>query len=842
MAVRRELDEGWTLHAASDGTGVPNTGVPASVPGCVHTDLIAAGLLEDPAAGGAEEEGAWIGRTDWAYTRALTGDEAALANAHERVDLVFDGLDTVADVSVGGRVLGRARNMHRSYRFDATGRVRGGAGRELAVAFASPYRYAEDMRERLGPRPGAYDEPYAFIRKMACNFGWDWGPTVVTSGLWRPVRLHAWSTARLAEVRPEVAVEEEAGGTTGVVRLHVRIERTDRGRDVPLTLTARIGDREEAVHVAADQCGASVEVRCPDPRPWWPRGYGDQPLYGVDLRLTAARGDQELDTWHRDVGFRTVELDTRPDDGGTPFTLRVNGRPVLVKGFNWIPDDCFPSRITPARYAERIGQAADAGANLLRVWGGGIYEGEDFYRACDEQGVLVWQDFLFACAAYPEEEPIASEVEMEAREAVVRLAHHPSLALWCGNNENLWGRVDWGWEEELGDRTWGEGYYRGVLPRVVAELDPTRPYIPGSPYAPEGRHPNDPSHGPMHIWDVWNERDYTAYREYRPRFVSEFGFQAPPTHATLRAAVPAGPLGPEAPGVLRHQKAEDGAGKLARGLAPHFGSPASDEDWLFLTQVNQARAMAVGVGHFRAQWPHCAGAVVWQLNDCWPALSWSAVDGPGRRKPVWFALRRAFAERVAVLVPGGGDGLAAVLGNDTDRAWTAPVRLARRSLSGAVLAEAEVHASVEARGTARLPLPAEVAVAGDPARECVTAEAAGAERAWWFFAEDADTDLPEPVYEVKTETVTEEVTGRGAEEGSEEGPVLRVTVTAGSLLREVCLFPDRLAPSGQVDGGLVTLLPGESHTFTVGGVPEQDAAALGAPPVLRCVNEAVRRR
>ncbi|MDA2803426.1 glycoside hydrolase family 2 protein [Nocardiopsis suaedae] len=827
MAVQWELAEGWSVRAASQRAEAPEGELPASVPGCVHTDLVAAGVIGDPTSGrgGGEEATAWIGRTDWTYARAVRTEEAALADSHERVDLVFDGLDTVADVSIGGHALGGSRNMHRSYRFDATGALRGGAGRELAVAFASPYSYAEDMRERLGARPAAYDEPYQFIRKMACNFGWDWGPTVVTSGIWRPVRLHAWSTARLAQVRPEATIEEEDGRTRGVVRLHVRIERTGQGRDTPLTLTARLGGREEAVHVAAGRSHAVVEAECPDPELWWPRGYGGQPLYGVGLTLADAREGRILDEWHRDIGFRTVDLDTRPDDDGTPFTVRVNGRPVLVKGFNWIPDDCFPSRIAPGRYAERIGQAIGAGANLLRVWGGGIYESADFYRVCDERGVLVWQDFPFACAAYPEEEPLASEVEAEAREGVVRLAHHPSLALWCGNNENLWGRRDWGWEEELAGRTWGEGFYHGLLPRVVAELDPTRPYIPGSPYAPPGHHPNDPAHGPAHIWDVWNERDYTAYREYRPRFVSEFGFQAPPAFATLRGAVPDGPLAPDAPGVLRLQKAEDGAGKLARGLAPHFGSPRSDEDWHFLAQVNQARAMAVGVGHFRAQWPRCSGTVVWQLNDCWPSLSWSAVDGPGRRKPVWFALRRAFAERTVALVPDGGSGLAAVLGNDTDREWASPVRLVRRSLSGAVLAESEVRVAVAARGAARVALPEELTAADDPARECVTAEAEGAEREWWFFAEDAETAFPDPVYDVKTRT---------------DGGRTRVTVAAGSLLRDLCLFPDRLDPAAEADDGLITLLPGESHTFTVDGVAEADAAALGGPPVLRCVNDAVR--
>ena len=234
-----------------------------------------------------------------------------------------------------------------------------------------------------------------------------------------------------------------------------------------------------------------------------------------------------LDTWQRRVGFRSVRLDTAPDEHGTAFTLVVNDVPVFVRGVNWIPDDAFVTRVTRDRLATRLDQACAANVNLLRVWGGGRYESEDFYDLADERGLLVQQDFLFACAAYPEEEPIASEVAAEAAEQVTRLASHPSLVLWTGNNENIWGFHDWGWQEKLAGRTWGAGYYFEVLPKIVARLDPTRPYWPGSPWSPGERHPNDPAHGSTHIWDVWNTEDYLRYREYTPRFVAEFGYQGP---------------------------------------------------------------------------------------------------------------------------------------------------------------------------------------------------------------------------------------------------------------------------------------------------------------------------
>ncbi|RCV50097.1 glycoside hydrolase family 2 protein [Marinitenerispora sediminis] len=830
MARRIDLRENWTLRAAG-GEGVPArvaaADVPARTPGCVHTDLLAAGLIPAPYVGDSEDALSWIGRTDWRYRTVLPAD--GLAGA-ERVDLVCEGLDTVADLALDGQVIGRTRNMHREYRLAlATGASGDGgppAGRELAITFASPYRHAERLRAELGDRPAAYPQPYPFIRKMACNFGWDWGPVLVTAGIWRPIWLHAWSTARLARVRPEVTVAAGPGGRAhGRVVLHVDVERAASGARAPLTVEAEVAGERTRTAVPPGEGAVRLELAVPEPRLWWPRGYGEQVRYPLTVTLRSAGA--ELDAWRRDIGFRSVELDTAPDDDGTPFTLMVNGARVLVRGANWIPDDCFPSRVGPGRYRQRVDQATGAGINLLRVWGGGVYESGGFYEACDERGVLVWQDFLFACAAYPEEPPLAEEVEAEARQAVVRLMPHPSLVLWNGNNENIWGHADWGWRDRLGDRSWGAGYYFDLLPRVVAELDPTRPYWPGSPYS--GRpdlHPNDPAHGNTHIWDVWNERDYPHYRAYRPRFVAEFGYQGPPAHATLRRALGDGPLDHASAAMTHRQRARDGVRKLADGLRWHFPEPDGFDDWHYLAQVNQARAITLGVGHFRSLWPLCSGAVVWQLNDCWPVISWAAVDGDARRKPLWYALRRVYADRLLVLGPADGGGLELALCNDTDRAWRPAVAVARHDLAGPVLAREKVSATVPPRAVVRLPVPARVAQPADTAREFVTADSGTpADRAVWFFAEDTEVAYPAPRFET-------EVTERGGD--------LRVAVTARTPLRDLALFADRLAADAEADDMLLTLLPGETHTFTVAGGAGLDHAAAVRPPVLRCVNEAVR--
>ncbi|MFC8075582.1 glycoside hydrolase family 2 protein [Streptomyces sp. NPDC057307] len=779
------LAEGWTLrHERTD--------VPAAVPGCVHTDLLAAGIVEDPFLARNETAVAWIGRADWRYDTVL----GARDTAHERTDLVFEGLDTVAAISVGGERVGNTRNMHRSYRFDVTDRLDPAGPTPLCVEFTSAYTEAEAVRALVGERPNAYPEPFQYIRKMACSFGWDWGPTLVTAGMWKPVRLEHWSTARLATVRPLVTVD----GSTGRAELRVDVERTPTAGG--LTVRARVGDHTASVDF--DGAHTTVTVEVPDAALWWPRGYGEQALYAAELELLDADG-AVLDRWERRLGFRTVTLDTGADAHGTAFTLAVNGEPVFARGVNWIPDDVFPSRITPDRYRTRLTQAADAGVNLVRVWGGGIYESDDFYDVCDELGLLVWQDFPFACAAYPEEQPLRSEIEAEARENVTRLMPHASLVLWNGNNENLWGFRDWDWEPALAGDSWGEGYYLGLLPRVVAETDPTRPYWAGSPWSGTwDHHPNDPAHGTAHSWDVWNRTDYTDYLDTVPRFVAEFGWQAPPAHATLRRALPGEELSATSPGMLHHQKAYDGNGKLERGLAHHFAlpdtGPAGFDRWHYLTQLNQARAIATGIEHWRSHWPVCAGTVLWQLNDCWPVTSWAAIDGDARLKPLYFTLRRLYADRL--LTVQNRDGRPAVVAdNQSPTPWDADVRLRRMAADGRTLAETTVTARAGARSVAFAPVPEDLLPDAGSAKEFLVADA-GELRAVHFPVRDREFAYPAPRYDVETV--------------DREG-VVDVVVTARTLLRDLLLQADRLAPSAVADQGPLTLLPGESVTIQVRG-------------------------
>jgi beta-mannosidase len=832
-----DLNEGWTLtHTGGEAPdAVAGKTVPAEVPGTTHTALLAAGLIPDPYLSDNEAALQWMWRTSWRYDLTFA---ATPAGPGERIDLVFDGLDTVATVALNGVELGETFNMNRSYRFDAREALAAGANK-VTVDFGSALEYAFEREAVIGDRPRpqpsaelraeaarqglidgdpdeilakgrVYPQPFNAIRKMACSFGWDWGPDLQTAGIWKPVRLERWRIARFAAVRPLVTVE----GDKGVVTVHAIVERSGSpDADEPLRVIARVGDHTAEASIAPGENKASFRLDVPNPELWWPAGHGEAHLHSLTVELHTE--DELLDTFARRIGFRTVTV----DQTGGRFTFVVNGRPIFVKGANWIPDDHLMTRITPERLERRIDQALGAHLNLLRIWGGGIYETDDFYDVCDERGVMVWQDFLMACAGYSEDEVLWAEVEAEARENVTRLAPHASLVLYNGSNENVWGWWDWGWREVAeytGITDWGQRYYEELFPAVLAELDPTRPYTPSSPFSThpyqDDIHPNSPAQGTVHEWEVWNRKDYTHYRDYVPPFCSEFGFQGPATWATMQRALPPEAFDQDSPIWLLHQKADDGNGKLNRGFEPHLPGSEDFEMWHWITSLNQARAIRFGIEHYRSWWPECAGSIVWQLNDCWPVTSWAAIDGDERLKPLYFALRAAYEPRLLTFQPRGADGgldpageVALVAVNDTDEPWSETLTFTRLSLDGTELAVATAHLQVGARSAATLEVPAHVRTPQDAAREILTADAGYPGdvehvRGVWTFAEDKDIAYePEPFA----------ASGIAVDGGYD------VTVRATSFVRDLSLLADKVDPDAVVSDGLVTLLPGETHVFHV---------------------------
>lgn len=810
-STTRALHEGWSLRATGGAVPASFSGlsVPATVPGVVHTDLLDAGLIPDPFLDRNEHLVTWIGSTDWEYRTAF--DWAP--DGHDRHDLVFEGLDTVATVSLNGTAVAETRNQHRTYRVDIDALLRDGQN-ELVVHFASPVAAADRASLEIGYRPHTYFHPFNSIRKAACNFGWDWGLDAASAGIWKPVSLHAWSGARLASVRPVVTVE----GDEGQVAVQVEIERASHAE---VTLEAAVAGVTARIDLGADETTAVLDLAVREVELWWPRGFGEQPLYELDVRLD--QGGDRIAEWVRSIGFRTVAVELEPDAEGTTFRFVVNGEPVWVRGANWIPDDAFVTRVDRARLARRLNQAEFANMNLLRIWGGGYYESDDFYELCDQRGIMVWQDFLFACAAYAEEEPLWSEVEAEARDNITRIMPHPSLVLWNGNNENIWGFEEWGWEKRVQGRTWGLGYYLDLLPRLVAELDPVGNYTAGSPWSGKPEIPaNDPDHGSVHLWELWNRVDYPAYRDVSPRFVAEFGWQGPATWSTIERAISDSPLTPESPGMIHHQKATDGNDKLTDGLVAHLPLPDDTEDWHWAMSLNQANAVTVAIEHFRSLSPRCMGSVVWQLNDCWPVTSWAAVDGDERAKPLLYALRHVYADRLVTVQPRG-EGLVVAVLNDGPDDLAGDLVIRRLRFDGTELASATIPLTLDRRSSITVDVPDDVAAFSRDADELIVA-GVGAERGFWYFAEARDSTLPTPAF---TTDVRHEDGGYA------------VTVAAGVFLRDLALLVDKVDPAAVVDDQLVTMLPGETVTFHVRTAATIDPADLVSTRVVRTANQLV---
>jgi beta-mannosidase len=827
MLHRTLLAGSWSLDVLSplaeeSRLTVDRLPLDVTVPGTVHTDLLTAGLIPDPYLDLNELDLTWIGRTSWIYRRTISVPEGS----HTHTDLVFEGLDTLATITIDGKVVLTTANMFRTYRLPLAGY----AGRtiELAVAFESAWRPFDQASE---DDRAAYGAASSFVRKMACNFGWDWGPSLVTAGMWRPAMLETWRAARLAAVRPSVTVDIEEDKIIGLVNLTVELERDPAERLITVEIDVAGRTQTARSEASSRVIVFDVEVPLEQSDLWWPRGYGEQPLHDLAVRVRDEVSGEVLDETVQRIGFRNSTVDMTPDADGTPFVFVVNGTPIPIRGFNWIPDDCFPHRVDRARIDERLAAAVEANANMIRVWGGGLYESDDFYDACDELGLLVWQDFAFACAPYPETRELRDEIEAEARENVTRLMRHPSLVLWNGNNENWLGWDDWDWKQRLAGRSWGAAYYLDLLPRVVAELDPAATYWPGSPYSGSPDvYSNDRSHGVVHLWDAWNSEGYAVFRQDRPRFVSEFGWQAPPAWRTLTDAVHDDPMTPTSPGVLHHQKAIDGNGKLSRGLAPYFDEPTDMADWHWAMQLNQARAIRFSVEHFRSLRPLNMGVVLWQLNDCWPVASWAVVDGAGRRRPGWYATRDVYAPRLATIQPRG-DGLALVLVNDTAAPWSGQAHIRRVGLDGEQRAIESVTFVTAAGQATEIPLGEAVTRAAQPDAELIVADVDGAQRAWWYYVPDRELAYPDPGLSVQL-----------IERPSEnEGMLTVVIIRAENFVRDLTIHPDRLGEHVTVDRMLVTLLPGETGVFRLAGVIDA-ASEEGVVAAIRHAGDLVERR
>jgi beta-mannosidase len=646
--ARQEIDltGDWSFRQIGGRPRRVTGWLPARVPGTVHTDLLAAGRIEDPFYRLNELDQQWVGQADWLYRRAFAVP-AAFVDASRVIRLEFDGLDTIAAVRLNGRRIGGADNMFVPWRFDVTRTVRPGRN-VLEVEFASAARVSEERAGRFKRRFRTVFFPHRMhIRKAQYAGGWDWGPCFLTAGIWRPCRLVGIELAEIRDVHLRI---RELSDRRAVLDIVAELDAyTPADAKLSLDLTCRTTGRSVSDHARLRLKPGTRTVRrrlvVDAPRRWWPAGMGHPALH--DLRVELRVGDRIADERSLPVGLRTVELVREKDPEGESFRFRVNGRDLFAKGANWIPGDSFLPKVTREHYRARLTAARNAHMNMIRVWGGGVYEDPTFYQTCDELGLMVWQDFMFACSEYPDDAAMCRVVRREAELVVRRLRNHPSIVIWCGNNENEW-LYERRWPEN--PRFFGRRLFHDVLPGVCRRLDPSRPYWPGSPWG--GEKVNDPTRGNQHVWTVWSFWDKPhTYRDWPARFVTEFGFQGMPDTRTVRSFTEPADRRLFSPVLDHHQRMDEGHPRMMKYLAASLGVPRDVEDYVYLSQVLQADVIRIGVEHWRRRWPMSAGALYWQLNDCWPVMSWSAIDCEGRPKALWYASRRFFAPTLVSVRP-----------------------------------------------------------------------------------------------------------------------------------------------------------------------------------------------
>ncbi|NIA13523.1 MAG: glycoside hydrolase family 2 protein [Nitrospiraceae bacterium] len=632
------VDLGGTWDLRQEGA---KAAVLAEVPGVVHTDLYRSGRIPDPFYGCNEAALQWIGEADWVYERTFEVDDALLAQL--RVSLECDGLDTVARVYINDELIGRSDSMFLSWRFDVKKALRAGTN-TIRIVLESAARIA---KKRAASYP--YPVPYSshiiehvdhrnFLRKAQCHSGWDWGPAYATCGIYRGIRIVGGGNAVLRYV----STHQQHATSAVTVEVEAFLEAASEGNHA---LRFSLDGQAKTLQVSAtpglNRISAVFGIK--SPRRWWPVGYGEQPLYELEVQL-----DGESSNISKRIGLREVEIVQEPDGDGERFYLKVNGVAVFAKGANWIPADCFTSRIDKARYDDLLGSAVAANHNVIRVWGGGYYEDDYFYDWCDEHGLMVWQDFMFACAMYPVDDAFLDSVRQEVRHQVRRLMSHPSIALWCGNNENEQA-LHW-YRESLENRDkyladYDQLYMRTIYP-IVREEDPERSFWPSSPSNGPGVYGNaqDVTRGDQHYWQVWHGRDTLhSFLKLKPRFNSEFGFQSFSSIETTKTFAAPEDMNPSSPVMERHQRSIDGNIKILTHLLREYRQPKDFASLCYMSQVLQGEGIKRGCEHWRRLRPYCMGIVYWQLNDIWPVTSWSSIEYDGRWKLMHHMSKRFFA-------------------------------------------------------------------------------------------------------------------------------------------------------------------------------------------------------
>ena len=649
------LKDGWKFKQVADSEWLP-----ATVPGSVHTDLMENGIIEDPYYRLVERDVQWVDKVDWEYETTFNIDEETYNK--DIIELRFNGLDTYANIYLNDSLILNTDNMFIRWSVECKNKLKLG-NNKLRIVFESPINNGLISRDRLGYfLPGAENDQSqlgglgdkkvcVFTRKAGYHFGWDWGPRLVSSGIWQDIELVSWNKAIITDLN---IIQNNVSEKSADLEFNISINSEV---DTDLSLVTVVDNniiKTQEVNLEVGENKISFPLVFHNPELWWPNGLGDQKLYDIELMLTD--NFNLISTKATSLGLRTIKVVQEPDSIGSSFFFEVNGHPVFMKGANYIPQDIFLNRPTVQDYIQLIKSAKDANFNMLRVWGGGIYEKDIFYELCDEAGILVWQDFMFACAMYPGNAEFLENVKDEAIQNVIRLRNHPSIALWCGDNEILsaWNR--WGWKEnvlenqgqDIVDTVWKayDDVFHNILPEIVEKYDPQRMYWSSSPSSGFGELENGKS-GDNHYWGVWWAKEpFSSYEKEIPRFMSEFGFQSFPEFNSVKKYTTEEDWDIYSEVMKSHQRSSIGNVTIEEYMNRDYNPPQDFPMFLYVGQLLQARGIVIGIEAQRRAMPHCMGSLYWQLNDCWPVASWSGIDYYGNWKALHYRVKDAFKETI----------------------------------------------------------------------------------------------------------------------------------------------------------------------------------------------------
>ncbi|KMQ69449.1 beta-mannosidase [Chryseobacterium sp. FH2] len=616
----------------------------AMVPGTVHLDLMNHKMIPDPYKDEKEMKVQWIENEDWDYQTKFTISEKELSN--QNIDLVFNGLDTFSEIYLNGKLLKKTDNMFRKWEISVKPYLKSGDNL-LQIKFKSAVNVGKDLAKKV---PFTMPEsPRSFVRKAQYQFGWDWGPRLVTTGIWKNVKLNFWNNAKLENVKVE---QKSLTKQKANLNIHAEIFADKEGKYVVL-----INDKINNIQLRKGKNTIQIPYSIENPKLWQPNGWGEPNLY--NFKFSLEKDSKNIAEKSERIGLRTIELVQEKDSKGKSFYFKVNGNPMYVKGTNWIPSDSFLPRITKEKYQQLINDSKEANMNMIRVWGGGIYEDDEFYKACDENGILVWQDFMFAGSFYPADESFQQNVESEVKDQVERLQNHPSLALWCGNNEVDEAIVNWGYQNQFNYskedslQVWKDykKIFHEIIPNAIKKYATSdrRMYWPSSPSIGWG-HRESLAEGDSHYWGIWwGEQPFEIYNEKVGRFMSEYGFQGMPALETIKSMFSGTPdLSLQNGTVKAHEKHARGWEIIDNYMQRDYTIPTDFIIYNYISQLLQARGMQIAIEAHRRGKPYNMGTLYWQLNDCWPVVSWSSIDYLGNWKALHYQIKRSFENQVVL--------------------------------------------------------------------------------------------------------------------------------------------------------------------------------------------------